>query len=108
MLGLTPSKRIHSPISPSLRARGKSEDSPAPSEGSTLELGPFYPASTRVADLTRISRIVETSADDVVEEIGLSCLGGEEPLSRVGNKVRYEPIHDFCELGITTLTSQPT
>jgi hypothetical protein len=28
--------------------------------------------------LTRVSRIVETATDDFVEEIGLSCLGGEE------------------------------
>jgi hypothetical protein len=47
LLGLTPSKRIHSPISPSLRARGKSENSPAPSEGSTFNVRAeyFYVAS---------------------------------------------------------------
>ena len=59
--------------------------------------------------LTRISRIVEMATDDVVEEIGLSCRGGEKLKQGLSTpKSGYEPIHDFCELGITTLTSQPT
>ena len=72
--GLTPSKRIHSPISPSSRARGTSESSPCPSEWLTAK---YSSRSACVVDLTRIPGVVETSTNDILDLIGLSCLGNE-------------------------------